>query len=64
MASIREMIVEDVTLGDARVIEVDGRVVAYAHFCHASKEYDDGTFKKNNLQTFEHTNVYLPYLQA
>ena len=47
-----EMIVEDVTLGDARVIEVDGRVVAYAHFCHASKEYDSKTFKKDNLQTF------------
>ncbi len=47
-----EMIVEDVTLGDARVIEIDGKVVAYAHFCHASKEYDNGTFKKDNLQTF------------
>ena len=47
-----EMIVEDVNLGDARVIELDGKVVAYAHFCHASKEYENGTFKKDNLQTF------------
>ena len=47
-----EMIVEDVHLGDARVIESDGKIVAYAHFCHASKEYDNGTFKKDNLQTF------------
>ena len=47
-----EMIVEDVHLGDARVIELDGKIVAYAHYCHASKEYDSGTFKKDNLQTF------------
>ena len=47
-----EMIVEDVELGDARVIEVDGKIVAYAHYTHASKEYDSGTFKKDNLQTF------------
>ena len=47
-----EMIVEDVHLGDARVIELDGKIVAYAHYCHASKEYDNGTFKKDNLQTF------------
>ena len=47
-----KMIIEDVHLGDARVIEVDGKIVAYAHFCHASKEYDKGTFKKDNLQTF------------
>ena len=47
-----EMIVEDVNLGDARVIELDGKIVAYAHFCHASKEYDNKTFKKDNLQTF------------
>ena len=47
-----EMIVEDVHFGDARVIELDGKIVAYAHYCHASKEYDSGTFKKDNLQTF------------
>ena len=47
-----EMIVEDVHLGDARIIELDGKIVAYAHYCHASKEYDNGTFKKDNLQTF------------
>ena len=47
-----EMIVEDVYLGDARVIELDGKIVAYAHFCHANKEYESGTFKKDNLQTF------------
>lgn len=47
-----EMIIEDVNLGDARVIELDGKIVAYAHYCHASKEYDNGTFKMDNLQTF------------
>ena len=47
-----EMIVEDVHFGDARVIEIDGKIVAYAHFCHASKEYESKTFKKDNLQTF------------
>ena len=47
-----EMIIEDVNLGDARIIELGGKIVAYAHFCHASKEYDAGTFKKDNLQTF------------
>ena len=47
-----EMIIEDVNLGDARVIEFDGKIVAYAHFCHVSKEYDSGTFMKDNLQTF------------
>ena len=47
-----EMIVEDVHCGDARVIEIDGKIVAYAHFCHASKEYESKTFKKDNLQTF------------
>ena len=47
-----EMLVEDIELGDARVVELDGKVVAYAHYCHASKEYDNGTFKKDNLQTF------------
>ena len=47
-----EMIVEDVELGDARVIEVDGKIVAYAHYAHASKEYDPGTFKMDNLQAF------------
>ena len=33
-------------------IELDGKVVAYAHYCHTSKEYDNGTFKKDNLQSF------------
>ena len=47
-----EMLVEDIELGEARVVELDGKVVAYAHYCHASKEYDNGTFKKDNLQTF------------
>ena len=47
-----EMIVEDIEIGDARIVELDGKVVAYAHYCHASKEYDNGTFKKDNLQTF------------
>lgn len=47
-----EMLVEDIELGDARVIELDGKIVAYAHYCHTSKEYDNGTFKKDNLQTF------------
>ena len=49
---VDEQIIEDITLGDARVIEIDGEIVAYAHFCHASKEYDNGTFNKDNLQTF------------
>lgn len=47
-----EMIVEDIEIGDARIVELNGKVVAYAHYCHASKEYDNGTFKKDNLQTF------------
>ena len=27
-----EMLVEDIELGDARVVELDGKVVAYAHY--------------------------------
>lgn len=47
-----EMILEDVENNQGRVVEIDGKVVAYAHFCHCSYEYDPGTFKKDNLQTF------------
>lgn len=47
-----EMIIEDVNLSDARVVELDGKIVAYAHFCHCSKEYNKNTFKDDNLQTF------------
>lgn len=47
-----EMIIEDVNLGEGRVVIYNNVVVAYAVFHHATKEYGKGLFKKDNLQTF------------
>ena len=46
------MIIEDVENKEGRVVEIEGKIVAYAVFHHASKEYDKKTFKKENVYSF------------
>ena len=55
------MIVEDVNEEAGRVVELDGRVVAYAVFHHASTEYDTKTFKHDNVQCFGRVMVRSGY---
>ena len=47
-----EMIKEDIAHSEGRIIQIDNEIVGYAHFHHCSKEYDLGTFKKDNIQCF------------
>ena len=47
-----EMIVSDIKNEEGRVVKIDNEIVAYACFHHASTEYDNGTFKKDNVQSF------------
>ena len=47
-----EYIIDDVTSNEGRVIEIDGKVVSYSCFHHASKEYGNGVFKKDNVMSF------------
>ena len=46
------MIIDDVKQDEGRVVELDGKIVAYAVFHHRSCEYDEKTFKEDNLQCF------------
>jgi GNAT superfamily N-acetyltransferase len=46
------MIIEDVEANEGRVVELDGKIVAYAVFHHRSKEYDISPFKEDNVQCF------------
>ena len=46
------MIIEDVEANEGRVVEIDGKIVAYAVFHHRSKEYDVSPFKEDNVQCF------------
>ena len=46
------MIIEDIEKSYGRVVEINGSVVAYAVFLPTDEEYDEGTFNKNNLQSF------------
>lgn len=43
---------EDVIQGEARVIEVDGIIVAYSCFLPSEKEYGADVFLKDNLYSF------------
>ena len=46
------LIQEDIENEECRVVELDNKVVAYACFHHAQKEYGTGVFKKDNLYSF------------
>ena len=46
------MILEDIEKEHGRVIELSGKVVAYSVFLPSEEEYEENTFKKNNLQSF------------
>ena len=47
-----EYIIEDINCNEGRVIEIDGKIVSYACFHHATKEYGNGVFKKDNVMSF------------
>ena len=47
-----EMIIEDIEEDEGRIVKIDNKIVAYACFHHAYKEYGKGVFKKDNLQCF------------
>ena len=47
-----EYIIDDIKSNEGRVIEIDGKVVSYSCFHHASKEYGNGVFKKDNVMSF------------
>ena len=47
-----DMIEEDINCNEARVIEENGKIIAYAAFYHAEKDYGKGVFLKDNLQCF------------
>ena len=53
---------EDIENGECRVVELDGKVVAYACFHHAEKEYGKGVFKKDNLYSFGRVMVREEYV--
>ena len=53
---------EDIETGECRVVELDGKVVAYACFHHAEKEYGKGVFKKDNLYSFGRVMVREGYV--
>jgi predicted N-acetyltransferase YhbS len=46
------MIEEDINEKAGRVVELDGKIVAYAVFHHRECEYDTGTFKADNVMCF------------
>ncbi len=46
------MIEEDIEKEHGRVVEINGKIVAYSVFLPSEEEYDKGTFKKDNLQSF------------
>ena len=43
---------EDIMHGEARIIELDGKVVAYSCFLPTEKEYDSDVFQRDNLYSF------------
>ena len=47
-----EFIIEDIEKGEGRVVTLDGKVVAYANFHLCTTEYDEGTFKREPVQSF------------
>ena len=56
------LIKEDIENGECRVIEINNKVVAYACFHHAEKEYGKGVFKKDNLYSFGRVMVCDEYV--
>lgn len=51
------LIEEDIINNRARIIMIDNEIVGYAAFHHASDDYEEGMFLKNNLQTFSRVMV-------
>lgn len=47
-----ELIKEDIDNLFGRVVEVDGKIVSYATYHHASYEYDKGTFPCDEVMSF------------
>ena len=47
-----EYIIDDIKSSEGRVIEINGKIVSYSCFHHASKEYGNGVFKKDNVMSF------------
>ena len=47
-----EYIIDDIKSNEGRVIEINGKIVSYSCFHHASKEYGNGVFKKDNVMSF------------
>ena len=43
---------EDIMHGEARIIELDGKVVAYSCFLPTEKEYGRDVFQRDNLYSF------------
>lgn len=57
-----EMIIEDINNNEGRIVVIDNKIVAYAVFHHASKEYDKNTFKKENVYSFGRLMVLDGYI--
>lgn len=47
-----EYIIDDIKSNEGRVIEINGKIVSYSCFHHASKEYGNGVFKEDNVMSF------------
>ena len=47
-----EYIIDEIKSNEGRVIEINGKIVSYSCFHHASKEYGNGVFKKDNVMSF------------
>lgn len=47
-----EYIIDDIKSNEGRVMEINGKIVSYSCFHHASKEYGNGVFKKDNVMSF------------
>ena len=57
-----EMIIEDITNVEGRVVIIDNEIVAYACFHHAIKEYGTGVFKIDDVYSFGRVMVKTSYL--
>lgn len=55
------MIEEDINESAGRVVEIDGKIVAYAVLHHCSKEYEVSPFQHENVQCFGRVMVRTGY---
>ena len=56
-----DMIAEDIQLGYGRIVEEEGKILAYACFHPADFEYPPHTFLKDNVQSFGRVMVRSGY---